>query len=204
MSDEPWKFFGNIASNIYHLYFCTSYFFHSRCCCYHVSHLSSFAICTAHMVGIYIISMLLKSLFCCHRINSVHVCFPGFPDTIGVIDCTHVRTQRPRQHENAFVNRHGYHSLNVQVWWLWLLKQCSIHDFCENDFQLPVWWFTKGSLLGGPPHEWPMNLNAEQIYTFCIMCSCQIFQMLLLNSSVCMCLHMSGLGWIWWVRARKM
>ncbi|KZS05467.1 F14D2.9-like protein [Daphnia magna] len=37
------------------------------------------------------------------------------PGIIGCIDCTHIRIQRPHQHEYAFVNRKGYHSINVQV-----------------------------------------------------------------------------------------
>lgn len=39
----------------------------------------------------------------------------GFPGVIGCIDCTHIRIQAPRVNENDFVNRKGYHSLNVQA-----------------------------------------------------------------------------------------
>ena len=39
----------------------------------------------------------------------------GFPGVIGCIDCTHIRIQAPRINENDFVNRKGYHSLNVQA-----------------------------------------------------------------------------------------
>ena len=39
----------------------------------------------------------------------------GFPGVIRCIDCTHIRIQAPRVNENDFVNRKGYHSLNVQV-----------------------------------------------------------------------------------------
>lgn len=38
----------------------------------------------------------------------------GFPNVIGCIDGTHVRIQAPSVDENAFVNRKGYHSINVQ------------------------------------------------------------------------------------------
>ena len=39
----------------------------------------------------------------------------GFPGVIGCIDCAHIRIQAPRINENDFVNRKGYHSLNVQA-----------------------------------------------------------------------------------------
>ena len=39
-----------------------------------------------------------------------------FPNVIGCIDGTHVRIQSPVEQEHEFVNRKGYHSINVQVW----------------------------------------------------------------------------------------
>lgn len=39
----------------------------------------------------------------------------GFPLVVGAIDGTHVRIQAPHVHEEAYVNRHRYHSINVQV-----------------------------------------------------------------------------------------
>jgi hypothetical protein len=39
----------------------------------------------------------------------------GIRGVIGAIDGTHVRIQGPHQHEAAFVNRKGYHSINVQA-----------------------------------------------------------------------------------------
>ncbi|KAM7298569.1 putative nuclease HARBI1 [Ixodes scapularis] len=39
----------------------------------------------------------------------------GFPLVVGAVDGTHVRIQAPHVHEEAYVNRHGYHSINVQV-----------------------------------------------------------------------------------------
>ena len=39
----------------------------------------------------------------------------GFPGVIGCIDGTHVRIQGPSAHENDFVNRKGFHSINVQA-----------------------------------------------------------------------------------------
>uniref|UniRef100_A0A8W8JGW1 DDE Tnp4 domain-containing protein n=1 Tax=Magallana gigas TaxID=29159 RepID=A0A8W8JGW1_MAGGI len=38
----------------------------------------------------------------------------GFPNVIGCIDGTRVRFQAPSVDENAFVNRKGYHSINMQ------------------------------------------------------------------------------------------
>lgn len=39
----------------------------------------------------------------------------SFPGVVGAIDCTHIRIQAPSQHEEAYVNRHLYHSINVQL-----------------------------------------------------------------------------------------
>ena len=39
----------------------------------------------------------------------------GFPCVIGSIDCTHIRIQAPHTHENGYVNRKSYHSINVQA-----------------------------------------------------------------------------------------
>ncbi|XP_061193223.1 putative nuclease HARBI1 [Saccostrea echinata] len=38
-----------------------------------------------------------------------------FPNVIGCIDGTHVRIVAPSNDENAYVNRKGYHSLNIQA-----------------------------------------------------------------------------------------
>lgn len=38
-----------------------------------------------------------------------------FPGVIGAIDCTHVRILAPREEEHNYLNRKGYHSLNVQI-----------------------------------------------------------------------------------------
>ncbi|XP_056441367.1 putative nuclease HARBI1 [Gadus chalcogrammus] len=39
----------------------------------------------------------------------------NMPNTIGVIDCTHVHIQAPREREWEYVNRKGRHSINVQL-----------------------------------------------------------------------------------------
>ena len=38
-----------------------------------------------------------------------------FPRVIGCIDCTHIQIQAPNVDEFAYVNRKGYHSINVQA-----------------------------------------------------------------------------------------
>jgi len=39
----------------------------------------------------------------------------GFPNVIGAVDGTHVRIQAPHEDEASFVNRKGFHSINVQA-----------------------------------------------------------------------------------------
>lgn len=39
----------------------------------------------------------------------------GFSNVVGYIDGTHIKLQGPRADEPAFVNRKGYHSLNMQA-----------------------------------------------------------------------------------------
>ena len=38
----------------------------------------------------------------------------GFPCVIGCVDGTHIRIQAPHENENGYVNRKGFHSINVQ------------------------------------------------------------------------------------------
>ena len=38
-----------------------------------------------------------------------------FPGVLGLVDGTHVRIQKPSEHEADYVNRHFYHSINVQA-----------------------------------------------------------------------------------------
>lgn len=40
---------------------------------------------------------------------------PFVAGTIGAIDCTHIPIIAPKSHEEAYVNHHGYHSINVQM-----------------------------------------------------------------------------------------
>ncbi|KAJ8965380.1 hypothetical protein NQ317_015679, partial [Molorchus minor] len=44
-----------------------------------------------------------------------HSSFGIFPGTIGAIDGTHVAILKPRLEEHNFINRKGFHSLNVQI-----------------------------------------------------------------------------------------
>lgn len=39
----------------------------------------------------------------------------SFPCAIGVVDCTHVEIEKPRQHGDEYVNRKGRYTLNVQA-----------------------------------------------------------------------------------------
>ncbi|XP_033995593.1 putative nuclease HARBI1 [Trematomus bernacchii] len=39
----------------------------------------------------------------------------SLPGIVGCIDGTHVRIQAPSEHEYLYVNRKGYHSINVQI-----------------------------------------------------------------------------------------
>lgn len=38
-----------------------------------------------------------------------------FEGAIGAIDCTFVHILAPKEHEEAYVNHHGNHALNVQA-----------------------------------------------------------------------------------------
>ncbi|XP_070395480.1 putative nuclease HARBI1 [Dermacentor albipictus] len=52
------------------------------------------------------------------QVRGVQGCFyavAGFPRVAGAIDGTHVRIQAPGEHEEAYVNRHFYHSINVEL-----------------------------------------------------------------------------------------
>eukprot|EP00102_Acyrthosiphon_pisum_P019486 XP_016656696.1 PREDICTED: putative nuclease HARBI1 [Acyrthosiphon pisum] len=39
----------------------------------------------------------------------------AFEGAIGAVDCTHINILAPKNHEEAYVNHHGNHSLNVQA-----------------------------------------------------------------------------------------
>jgi len=47
--------------------------------------------------------------------TSFLTCPAPFNGAIGAIDCTHVAILGPKLHEEAYVNHHGYHSINVQM-----------------------------------------------------------------------------------------
>ena len=41
--------------------------------------------------------------------------FAGVPNVQGAVDCTHVALRAPLQNPRRFLNRKGFHSLNVQI-----------------------------------------------------------------------------------------
>ncbi|WAR27215.1 HARB1-like protein, partial [Mya arenaria] len=41
--------------------------------------------------------------------------FSGFPNVIGLVDGNHIRINAPYQYKEDYVNRNGYHSINVQM-----------------------------------------------------------------------------------------
>ncbi|CAG2251314.1 HARBI1 [Mytilus edulis] len=54
----------------------------------------------------------------------------NFPNVLGCIDCTHVRIQAPSDDEPSYVNRKGYHSINVQAVRMKPEKVCRIFGAC--------------------------------------------------------------------------
>ena len=54
------------------------------------------------------------------RLRKVFFQVSEFPCAIGGIDGPHVRITAPQENEPDFVNRKGFHSINVQaIWNLW-------------------------------------------------------------------------------------
>lgn len=39
----------------------------------------------------------------------------GFPKVLGAIDGTHVQITKPKEHGESYINRKGYHSMQLQV-----------------------------------------------------------------------------------------
>ncbi|CAN7995719.1 unnamed protein product [Ixodes hexagonus] len=50
-----------------------------------------------------------------HALQQAFFEIGGFPSVVGAVDGTHIRIQAPRVHEEVYVNRHLYHSINVQL-----------------------------------------------------------------------------------------
>nr|XP_022345040.1 uncharacterized protein LOC111137719 [Crassostrea virginica] len=71
-----------------------------------------------------------------------------FPNVIGCIDGTHVRILAPSEDENAYVNRKGFHSINVQA-------------ICDHDDLLRhrTSGFANSSI--GPPHSSPCTPSKQ-------------------------------------------
>ncbi|XP_067659984.1 putative nuclease HARBI1 [Haliotis asinina] len=71
------------------------------------------ALCTPQLIGRFI-RMPINRQEIQHHQRQFHE-IGGFPGVVGVIDGTHVRIISPTEHENEYVNRKIFHSLNVQV-----------------------------------------------------------------------------------------
>lgn len=39
----------------------------------------------------------------------------GFPGVIGAVDRTHVKIAVPKEHSDSYINRKGFHSIQLQV-----------------------------------------------------------------------------------------
>lgn len=39
----------------------------------------------------------------------------GFPGIIGAIDGTHIKIAAPKENQDSYINRKGYHSIQLQV-----------------------------------------------------------------------------------------
>lgn len=50
-----------------------------------------------------------------NRVKSGFFTSAGFPHVVGCVDGTHIRIQAPSVDEPAYVNRKGYHSINMQA-----------------------------------------------------------------------------------------
>ncbi|XP_052259893.1 putative nuclease HARBI1 isoform X2 [Dreissena polymorpha] len=49
------------------------------------------------------------------RVKREFYSIAGFPNVLGFVDCTHVKIRAPKRNEMDFVNRKGYHSVNIQM-----------------------------------------------------------------------------------------
>ncbi|CAG2240561.1 HARBI1 [Mytilus edulis] len=61
----------------------------------------------------------------------------NFPNVLGCIDCTHVRIQAPSDDEPSYVNRKGYHSINVQA----------VCDFEDKSQGIDRWCYSWGQWI---------------------------------------------------------
>lgn len=55
-----------------------------------------------------------------------------FIGAIGTIDCTYINILAPRQHEEAYVNHWGDHTLNVQVVRIVLISKCIYYNIYRD------------------------------------------------------------------------
>lgn len=47
-----------------------------------------------------------------------------FPDVLGAIDGTHINIPAPHEHQEAYINRKGHHSIQLQVCLYFKFIQC--------------------------------------------------------------------------------
>lgn len=61
------------------------------------------------------------------------ICVSGFPNVVGCVDGTQIKIKAPNVNEGEYVNRKGFHSLNVQVIFFptkWTIKIKVIYAQC--------------------------------------------------------------------------
>lgn len=64
----------------------------------------------------------------------------GFPGCIGVVDGTHISILKPKEDEHNFINRKGFHSINVQIICDHLLKIRSLYaNFGGSTHDSYIW-----------------------------------------------------------------
>ena len=49
------------------------------------------------------------------KIKSLSFTYIGFPNVVGCVDGTQIKIKAPNKNEGDFINRKGFHALNVQV-----------------------------------------------------------------------------------------
>ena len=71
-----------------------------------------------------------------HRVKRGYDEYAGFPNVIGSIDGTQIAIKAPSEEEWLFVNRKGYHSINVQVFFTPLCLQHLFFNSMELNYYI--------------------------------------------------------------------